>query len=58
MNYSIPENRAFFLVKEGLVSSRTAVIYGYADNESACEEIALALAASPNFMSYHCESID
>ena len=58
MSYSIPENRAFFLVKEGLGLSRIAVIYGYADNESACEEIALTLAASPNFMSYHCESIE
>lgn len=58
MSYSMPENRAFFLVKEGLGHSRTAVVYGYADNESACEQLALALGASANFLTYHCEIIE
>jgi hypothetical protein len=38
------QNRAFFLVKQETIVSPVAVIFGYADNAAACEEMASALS--------------
>lgn len=37
-------NRAQLLVKQGYIVSPVAVVFGYADNEDACEELAVALS--------------
>ena len=46
LEYSIPENRAYFLEKQDSVKAQVAVIFGYADNGTACEQIARILSES------------
>jgi hypothetical protein len=41
-----PANKAYMLEKQGTIRSQVAVIFGYADNASACEQIAKALTES------------
>jgi hypothetical protein len=41
-----PANKAFMLEKQGEIRSQVAVIFGYSDNASACEQIAKALTES------------
>jgi len=38
------DNRAYFLVKQETQVAPVAVIFGYADNAAACEELASALS--------------
>lgn len=38
------ENRAYLLVKQETTVAPVAVVFGYADNAAACEELATALS--------------
>jgi tRNA C32,U32 (ribose-2'-O)-methylase TrmJ len=41
-----PANKAYMLEKQGEIRSQVAVIFGYEDNASACEQIAKMLTES------------
>jgi hypothetical protein len=45
LKFSVPENKAFFLEKQETLVTEVAIIFGYADNKSACEQIASVLSS-------------
>lgn len=44
LEWVLPENRAYLLVKNETIESPVGVIFGYVDNRAACQEIAEALS--------------
>jgi hypothetical protein len=58
LKFSVPENRAFILEKQETAVAEVAVIFGYADNRSACQEIADILIASLRAGTFKCHPID
>ncbi|MGX9351429.1 hypothetical protein ACS3QZ_09505 [Shimia sp. W99] len=44
LEWALPENRAYLLIKNETIESPVGVIFGYVDNRVACQEIAEALS--------------
>jgi hypothetical protein len=57
LKFSVPGNRAFILEKQEPSPAEVAVIFGYADNRSACQEIADILIASRREGTFKCHPI-
>ena len=57
LEFFLPENRAFLLVKQEPVTAPVAVIFGYADNATACEAVALTLSTSGRDGIFKCQPI-
>jgi hypothetical protein len=57
LKFSVPENRAFILEKQEVYVGEVAVIFGYADNRFACQEIADILNASRRAGTFKCHPI-
>jgi hypothetical protein len=57
LKFSLPENKAFMLEKQGYVVSEVAVIFGYVDNAAACEALALTLSTSGTDGTFKCHPI-
>jgi hypothetical protein len=57
LKFGVPENRAFILEKQETVVAEVAVIFGYGDNRSACQEIADILIASRRAGTFKCHPI-
>jgi hypothetical protein len=55
LKFSLPEDKAYMLVKQETVVSEVAVIFGYADNRSACEQIAAVLSSSLRAGTFRCQ---
>jgi hypothetical protein len=56
LKLSLPENRPFLLEKASS-ASQVAIIFGYVDNRSACEQIAGALTESLGAGLFRCNAI-
>jgi hypothetical protein len=56
LKFSVPENRAFILEKQEPITE-VAIIFGYADNRSACQSIAEILIASRREGTFKCHPI-
>ena len=52
LEFALPENRAYLLVKNETIESPVGVIFGYVDNRAACQEIAEALRVRPRSYSF------
>lgn len=52
-----PQNRAWLLEKLEAIRSPVAVVFGYADNEAGCREMAGVLSASGVAGSFECTPI-
>ncbi|MCI2401083.1 hypothetical protein MN188_16940 [Aliiroseovarius sp. N1Y82] len=57
LELSLPENRVFFLVKRETIRSVVGVIFGYVDNEAACDELATALSSAGTVGTFLCEQV-
>ena len=57
MEFSDPENKPYLLVKRGLIRSPVALIFGYWDNEAACDELAHTLSQSGTAGTFICDAI-
>lgn len=57
MKWVLEENRAFLLIKRGAVRSEVGLIFGYVDNERACEQIAAVLSLSGTVGEFVCDAI-
>ena len=57
MEWALEGDKAFLLIKRGLVRSEVGLIFGYADNERACEEIAIALSRSGTAGEFECDAV-
>ncbi len=55
--FILPENRAYLLIKQETILSPVAVIFGYADNAVACEQIAEAASALLRAGTFKCSPI-
>ena len=44
LEHSLPENRAYLLIKRETIRSEIGVIFGYTDNDAACRQIAKVLS--------------
>ncbi|NIA67774.1 hypothetical protein HBA54_04150 [Pelagibius litoralis] len=51
------DNRAYLLIKQETIRSPVGVIFGYADNEAACEQIASVLSAVLDVGTFKCGPI-
>jgi hypothetical protein len=51
------ENRAFLLIKRETIRSEVGLIFGYVDNEVACEAIARALSQSGTVGTFGCDAV-
>ncbi|MCA3264952.1 MAG: hypothetical protein ING19_02690 [Azospirillum sp.] len=54
LQFAVPGNRAHILEKTDTVPSDVAIVYGYADNRVACEDIARVLTASGRVGAFRC----
>ncbi len=54
LKYAIPTNRPYILEKQKTVASEVAIIFGYADNRSACEQISEVLISSLRVGTFKC----
>lgn len=57
LEFSLPEDRAFLLIKQETIVTPVAVIFGYGDNGRACEELASTLSASGLVGTFKCGPI-
>lgn len=57
LEFALPENRAYLLVKNETVISVVGLIFGYADNAAACEQIAAALTNPGHVGTFKCRPI-
>ena len=57
LKFSVPENRAFILEKQETFPTEVAIVFGYADNRSACQSIADILIASRREGTFKCHPI-
>jgi hypothetical protein len=57
LKFTEPGNKAFILEKQETVVSEVAVIFGYGDNRSACQQIAEILIASQRAGTFKCHPI-
>lgn len=57
LEWTLPENRAYLLVKNETVESPVGVIFGYVDNKAACQEIAEALSNPVRVGTFQCQPI-
>jgi len=55
--FILPENRAYLLIKQETIISPVGVIFGYADNAVACEQIAEAASALLRAGTFKCSPI-
>lgn len=56
LEWTLPENRAYLLVKNETIESPVGVIFGYVDNRAACQQIAEALN-SVRVSTFQCQPI-
>ncbi len=54
LEFALPENRAYLLVKHATDISAVGVIFGYVDNAAACEQIAEASSNLLRVGTYKC----
>ena len=52
-----PENSAYMLEKQESIIADVAVVFGFADNRAACEQIAEVLTASGVSGSFKCQPL-
>jgi hypothetical protein len=52
------QNEAFLLVKNETIEAPVGVIFGYADNKAACEELAETLSKPLTVGTFHCQTIN
>ena len=57
LKYSLPENSAYVLEKQETIVSDVAIIFGYADNRAACQQIAGVLTASLGAGTFKCKPV-
>ena len=57
LEFVAADERAVLLVKQGLIVSPVAVIFGYANNGTACEELALVLSNSGQAGTFKCHPV-
>ena len=57
LEFALPENRAYLLVKNETIESPVGVIFGYVDNRAACQEIAEALSNPVRVGTFQCQPI-
>lgn len=57
LSFEDPPARAFLLEKLATMRSPVAVVFGYADNAAACDEVASALSASGTAGTFQCSPI-
>ncbi|WP_436637129.1 hypothetical protein [Microbaculum sp. FT89] len=57
LKFILPENKAYFLVKQETIHAEVAVIFGYTDNQAACQQIARILTKSFNAGTFQCTPI-
>ena len=57
LTYLEPENSAYMLEKQETVIADVAVVFGFADNRAACEQIAEVLTASGVAGSFKCQPL-
>jgi len=57
LEWVLPENRAYLLVKNETIESPVGVIFGYVDNRAACQEIAEALSNPVRVGIFQCAPI-
>jgi len=57
LDYALPENRSYLLVKNETIAAPVGVIFGYVDNAAACEGIAAALSRSLGVGTFKCSPI-
>ena len=58
LEFVLPENRAYLLIKQEWAASPIGVIFGYVDNAAACDEIAKALSNSLGVGPFKCSPIE
>ncbi len=51
------ENKPFLLIKRETIRATVGLIFGYADNKDACEDIALALSQSGTEGTFVCDAV-
>lgn len=52
------ENRAFLLIKRETIRAEVGLIFGYVDNEVACEAIAHALTQRGGLGTFECDAVN
>lgn len=57
LDFSPNANRAYLLVKQETFIAPVAVIFGYGDNASACDALALTLSTSGRDGTFKCQPI-
>jgi hypothetical protein len=57
LQFAVPGNRAQILEKTDTMPSDVAVIFGYADNRTACEDLARVLTASGRVGLFRCYTV-
>jgi hypothetical protein len=57
LEFASSNNRAYLLVKRETIRAPVAVVFGYGDNERACEELANALTLSGSVGTFLCDAI-
>jgi len=57
MDYILPENRAYLLIKKEVVISPIGIIFGYVDNAAACQQLAEVLSSSGRVGTFDCSAI-
>jgi len=57
LKFTQPGNMAFILEKQETAIAEVAVIFGYADNRSACQDIADILIASRRAGTFKCHPV-
>lgn len=57
MEWVLDENRALLLIKRETIRSVVGLVYRYADNEAACEQIARVLSQSGTVGTFVCDAV-
>lgn len=57
LEWSDPENRAYYLIKNETIVSVVAIIFGYWDNAAACKDLADALSNPVRVGTFDCSPV-
>ncbi len=58
LEFALPENKAFLLIKNESVTAPVALVFGYVDNDAACTEIIETLNDPVRIGTFRCEPIE